>query len=94
MSGGLEIKVNHGNSGGNITLIAGETPRNLILSSGFGDPPGSIILQVPDADDNKVERLRIDPDGSFYVEGRKVTTDHDVYEAFSDWMGIAVRGAL
>jgi len=32
------------------------------------------------------EVLRLAPDGGFFVEGRKVTTDQEVCEAFKNWL--------
>lgn len=42
-------------------------------------PDGFSFMVGPN---NDIEALRIDPDGSFYVHGNKVTDDVEIYRAF------------
>lgn len=42
---------------------------------------GNLTFQIGDT-----EMLRIEPDGSFFVKGAKVTTDLEVYEGLADWL--------
>jgi hypothetical protein len=37
----------------------------------------------------KVEVLRLDPNGKFFVYGKEVAEDKEVYTAFKNWLNIA-----
>ena len=41
------------------------------------------------ADKGTREMLRIDADGGFFVEGRQVTTDMEIYDAMKRWLEAA-----
>ena len=76
--------------GGDISLVGGKPIGNVVVHAGRGDPAGNIVFTIPNKDGKPLERLRIDADGGFYVNGRRVATDHDLYEALCDWVRTAV----
>jgi len=67
--------------GGNVTFT------NLIAMTGKGaqgGKDGTFFFRLGGSLDKEV--MRIEPDGSFYVHGRKVTDDRLVYLAFKGWL--------
>ncbi len=67
--------------GGNVTFDVG--------AGWNGGKDGHFLFQR-----QGVEVLRIDPDGGFYVEGRKVTDDLEVYKAFKNLLLQALTNGI
>lgn len=66
--------------GGNINIITGV--GGVDLTHNVQGPNGHIGFYVaPEGSQLHEERIRIDPDGGFYVNGQKVVNDRDLYEA-------------
>ena len=45
------------------------------------EPVGSILFNL-----SGIEMMRIDPDGRFFVHGRHVETDREVYDGFREFV--------
>lgn len=69
---------------GDITFAVG--PGACDPTTGRSSPCGSIIFQSRDVEGQVREVLRIDPNGTFYVEGRPAGSDPEIYHAFRAWI--------
>ncbi len=92
--GNLYIKPgasSQGKKGGNVDFKADEpTDEGRPLIPDGGDPPeGSIIFSFTNDDGTEREAMRIDNDGNFFVQGKLVENDQQVYDGFVEWLSIA-----
>lgn len=60
---------------------ASDDPPEQVLVFNASEPPPNIVFWIHDR-----EMIRIEEDGRFYVDGRYVTNDREVYGGFVRWM--------
>jgi len=63
-----------------------EKDLNIIDTPIYKDIPniekGAVVFYTKDGE----ETLKISPNGDFYVKGKKVANDIEVYESFKEWL--------
>lgn len=77
--------------------MAKDTEKNKITRTGGANAivpvegGASITFRLPPKDDGSFgpEVLRFDPDGSVFVRGEKVDTNHEAYKAMLEWLALA-----